>query len=600
MDKFITPPRIDPNKPMLDIKLYDYMRPSKPPKKELPPLFKPAFTEGPYFPPQWQMPPYLYEQNKMPILQKYNINIQGPQIDHRLVSNLYEDILPEKEFSNTSNTLKERLSVYQFARNTFIEYDDGENIDLSGKTDKSLLNFLKLIEINPYNPNNFSDNPYKGLADNILIYRSCYPIRYTSQFNATTCARNAIGMNVRIYNLTNEEYRAKEEGRIKKYNVWREVLYYEYIRDYIIKKNICPNFSILYSYFISNKSGIDFNKLRQIKNKAINNLRPDDVNLTSDSGNALIALTEGPTYNFINWASKRYEVNGGINKMTRSGHHSDEIWMSVLFQIAAALYVLQINNIAFNNFTLEDNVYIKDIRLKGNVTNYWKYRINGIDYYVPNYGYFVMIDSNFKDNVRESRLLESSEDYKLYGSIFKDDGFDESKIKEKAIESFKNATNTNNFSVTFRENGGIKPSENITSLMDNLNSDDSGDISGAMEKYMRNYMNNRIGTLLKENEINNIRRDEVRNFKKGDIVVHEVQHDTYMFVLYLSDRDNKATILTGKEPIRGIVEKKDIIEKEVPKDILFNYSKYEIIQQNYDVEKANLNEEKLLETYIIN
>ena len=29
--------------------------------------------------------------------------------------------------------------------------------------------------------------------------------------------------------------------------------------------------------------------------------------------------------------------------------------------------------------------------------NYWKYVINGIEYYVPNYGHMVMIDSTFKD-----------------------------------------------------------------------------------------------------------------------------------------------------------------------------------------------------------
>ena len=58
---------------------------------------------------------------------------------------------------------------------------------------------------------------------------------------------------------------------------------------------------------------------------------------------------------------------------------------------------MQINKIFISNFDLERNVFVKDLSFRGTVTEYWKYKINGVDYYIPNLGYLVMIDSNFGD-----------------------------------------------------------------------------------------------------------------------------------------------------------------------------------------------------------
>merc|ERR1711916_20754 len=75
-------------------------------------------------------------------------------------------------------------------------------------------------------------------------------------------------MNIRIYDMTVGEINADRLGdNLGKsdFDLWREMAYYEYIREEIIKKNVCPNFPILYGYFTSSETGINFNKLRQIK-----------------------------------------------------------------------------------------------------------------------------------------------------------------------------------------------------------------------------------------------------------------------------------------------------------------------------------------------
>ena len=46
---------------------------------------------------------------------------------------------------------------------------------------------------------------------------------------------------------------------------FREIKYYEYIRDHIIKPFVCPNFVMMYTYFICNDNNINFSKINMIK-----------------------------------------------------------------------------------------------------------------------------------------------------------------------------------------------------------------------------------------------------------------------------------------------------------------------------------------------
>ena len=52
------------------------------------------------------------------------------------------------------------------------------------------------------------------------------------------------------------------------FDSWREIKYYEYIRDQVIKKHICPNFISIMLYKKDTNSNINFSKLRIVKRQS--------------------------------------------------------------------------------------------------------------------------------------------------------------------------------------------------------------------------------------------------------------------------------------------------------------------------------------------
>jgi hypothetical protein len=722
--------------PLLDLKLYQQSKPP-PPKPQFP---YPVNVPTPFFPPQYMYNPYALMQSvqpMQPIIKNYSINVSGPTTNHGTVGMIYEDMLPAKQFTNTSNTLSERLSIHSFVRSVLLKYQDGEDISLDSTDSNSLMRYLKFMELNPYSTYKFSDNPYKGLPNNMLIYRSCYPIRYDQTTNSVACAKNSVGINIRIYKLTNAEYNVNKNDKIEfnTSDVWREICYYEYIREQILKQNQSPNFASMYSYYLCQKCNIDFDKIISFKGEQANkeeqyistndwkdlrnindvdkglinptpvpvskntiardianiiesknnskntnndnsinfvqqlekssNLKcicdskqkqinvhingcPAQLTIKSEckctltqkhlnkhsvgcplqvyvgtiiqsnpnaySGAALIALTESPNYNIYNWASRVYQVDGNVKRMLNTGYHDEKVWHSILFQLMSALYVMQINKIAFRNFTLDDNVYVKDLSVTSNVTSYWKYKIDGIDYYIPNYGYLLLIDSNFKDITQKSydtkhtlvpRKSNEDKPYKLCSNIFWADdnnpNYDKTDLDNMCFESFLNAFSQNNFSKSFTNDSGVKPPDKIIKLLSdichdiNASNKQNKNIGYYVYTFMRKFMNNRIGTYLKESEIPHLRKEDNTPPIKGQLLVHEVQFGTYKFVLYISDAKTpgQSTILTKKDGTN------DIIQDFVPSGILYNYNRAEQPTQNFKINEANLNEEDLLETYII-
>jgi hypothetical protein len=58
--------------------------------------------------------------------------------------------------------------------------------------------------------------------------------------------------------------------------------------------------------------------------------------------------------------------------------------------------VLQKNQIYISHFSL-DNIYIKDVNINQNSIGSWIYKVDDIDYYIPNYGFVLLIDTTFAD-----------------------------------------------------------------------------------------------------------------------------------------------------------------------------------------------------------
>ena len=71
--------------------------------------------------------------------------------------------------------------------------------------------------------------------------------------------------------------------------------------------------------------------------------------------------------------------------------------MSVLFQVFYSLCVMKEHNIKMYNFTLENNFFIKDLFYNHNSIKHWVYKIDDVEFFVPNYGYLVLVDSRYYD-----------------------------------------------------------------------------------------------------------------------------------------------------------------------------------------------------------
>lgn len=703
-------------KPLVDLQVYQ----QQPPKPQQPKGINPAQyvpmnlpVAGPYMPPQYppMYNPYwpMYSpQLVSPIIKQYSIN-NAPFLETTTLKmgGIREDVLP-KQMTNTSNTLGERLNIHSFVRSVFIKTFDGEDIDIDGQGNNSILRYLKFLELNPYAPDINTNNPYMGMPTDMLLYKSCYPIKYDDKSNSLQCSPNSLGMNVRIYTLSVAEYNIRKLSGYDAYDydVWREMSYYEYIRENILKKKKCPNFVLMHCYYISENCNIDKNKVLMLKGKSANNFSPviahlikqgqifindiksvqnhiltmtppfitlmqvkqyenrlaelqtkydelirmklavaeqQQLNKTQQlftdisdelkkllslfkktgpttpsvptpsppitthplplptiptikskspfspalydfSGKGLVTMTESPTYNFYDWASIKYESKGNIHTMINTGFHTSNVWMSVLFQIMVALHVLQSSGIAFNDFTIGDNIYIKDIADHNNGKSYWKYIIDSYEYYIPNYGYLVLIDTNFKD----------CNDSKIFSNIFQPNKYDVNDLNDKCFKAFVNTFDVNNFTKSFSNNGGSGIPDDVRKLLSEITGDVTKNtdkkICNYITKYMSSLLNNRLGTNLLETEHKFINNSETTDFKKGQMIVNEVSADTYKFVVYIENVDGNVKILTKDSASGGI------IESQAHRSTLKHYSKHEQITQNMK-DGMTFNETDLLEIY---
>lgn len=630
-----TQPKVSVNKPLVDLQVYQPA--GKPPAKKPevnPAMYVPVNVENPYFPPQMNpMWPYYTPNLVNPVIKQYSVN-NGPFTSYTSLESIKEDSLP-KQLTNTANTLGERLNIHNFIRSVFIKQNDGEDIDLDGKGNNSLMSYLKFMELNPYSSYASPMNPYLGLPDDMLVYRSCYPIRFDDKIGTVQCAPNSMGVNIRIYKLRNSEYNVRklETKDYENFDVWREIAYYEYIREEILKRKVCPNFVMLYCYYIVERCNINFDKVKQLKERSVapfvkGSRQPSTQEilgsifphreayngpktksfaemLEENSGRGLVALTEAPTYNLDTWASKTYKTLGNVQKMINTGYHSKEVWMSVLFQLMVILYVMQLHGIAFNKFTLEDHIYIKDISQHENITTYWKYKIKGYEFYVPNYGFLVQLDSNYKDVIPSStytvKKISDPTKHKIFSNIFNDTTpqYDSTSIKNSIFNIFQSVMNPNTFSNAFTNKGGSPPPAEILQLLTAIHNASTAtnantDIGSYFGLYMGKLLNNRVGTFLTELEIKKIQRDDNTAFEEGQIVVHQIQNQQFAFVVFVSQNNNIATVLTKINPTDQTLS-----VANVDMNLLFNYSKLEPILQNYKPMEANLNDDELLETYIV-
>jgi len=635
--EYTAPPRDGQGQPMFKMELFN---PPPQPELKLPTGMNPNL--------QYLFAPtsaYSFGPNlQMPMQKVYNINLPGPAGGHAEMDRIYEIVLPGKDSKFTSITLGERLKIYEYVRQILININDGEDIGLDAcRGHRNLMSYIKFMELNPNYYSTIHKNPYRGLPFGMLLYRSCFPIKLDQGSKRTVCAKNSIGLNIRLYALTVAEFFSHyfKQQIYKQYDVWRELIYYEYVRENIIKRKQSPNFTLLYAFFVSLNRNIDFFCLKRstltqkdlltiefktfqklyalesnIKSKEklkaifdqnlLNRTRPGkplpdetDPNLQRYSGNILILITEAPNHNLYQWASRSYETDGIVKKMVRHGFHDDDVWLGILFQIVSAIYVMQLHCLYISNMTIEDNIYIKDLQAEGNIMGYWKYVIDGISYYIPNHGYLVMIDTNFKDIVSDTRVMDTTiqRQFKIDANNIYDSRSNKEELQKKIYQNYRNIINTNAFTKEHTQNdlSGLPPTVSI--FIGKMMEDTEPDLGKIIFKYFRQFLNNRIGTYLKKDtEVPNI-RDPAEAFKPGEMLAYVEATNTYKWCMYSvnsSSNPNKEKVLIKSKP------DSDIEEIEVEKNNLQQYSPSEKIEQNFSGSGAKLSEDDLLETYIIN
>lgn len=529
-----------------------------------PPAYLPVFNPDNSLSNKLLPAPFSNYLVQPPIQNTYNMNLPSILGSYNAINKIYEDVLPPK-YQMAATTINQRLQLINYLRNTMIRERNGE--ELIQKThmerENTLLSYIKILKLNPYT---IKQNIYSDLPLDFFIFNAGYPIRVNPQTKSIELGKESMGLNVRIYYMSADDYKYKntyEEivGR-PMCNVWRELKYYDWIKLNIIEKKVSPNFIIPILYKIDSQSKIRWNETRTIKKKELKQetfdklltlygrKKPDpsktDKTENSDSGRSLILLTEAPTNNIIQWSSKIYNKIGTVYQLISSGHHNNDVWRSILFQIMYIFTVLQENKIFLSSITLEDNFYVKDLLVDSNNIGSWIYNINGIDYYVPNYGYIVLFDSKFTDiNLSSSIWNPGSHNQKKYkinsDKIFNTDNdllIDDDHVWEQCKEIL--SSNTLNHS--FKMKGGSPPEQQLIDNIENiLNASNNKKIKDLFIDCFRVYLHNKIGKPLTKSEVDklgsNIPTSSVKLKKSMLVVIRDATDNLYKWGIITKDKE---------------------------------------------------------------
>jgi hypothetical protein len=649
---------------LLEQKIYDTTKRDE--KSKFPPTSIPAYDTGDMISKMFPLSQYNQNNKQAPIQKIYNVNLANPVGDHTTINRIYEDVLPGTPNVYSAISVYERTELINFLRNIMLENIDGEEMTITGGT-KSILSYIKLLEINPYT---LQKNPYNDLPMDFLIYRSSYPVRFNESTSTIGMAKTSMGINMRIYKMSIGSLTCQNVQDINAdmFDVWRDIKYYNHVKQ-VVNNKISPNFICPILYKIDSQSRIDWNKITLIKNKKISNedivmlnLNQQQINkkhqiqvselfntnnkqitdksneysksrldlynrfisenkfktpemaekfkqryitnyednkldLNKDSGKVLVLLTEAPTNNIIQWASSLSETFGTIIKMISTGYHTYEVWCSVIFQLVYVFAVLQKLELYIDNFSLENNVYIKDLFYDSNNVGSWIYIINNIEYYVPNYGYLLLIDSKYNDiiqkyNIYGKSITTNDKIYKIYGPIYKDHNTSVN-IKDKILQQFKTVINPDNFGYLLKQKGGMQVDDKTKDLLTklyNLTGTESN-ISKFMQMLFTNFMHNRLGTYLMVSEKEKIIQLPLNNIQKSKLMIWEEKNNLYQWVIFLENVDDN-----GITKSKILCKDNNIQEKLVFTGSLYSYPNYEIIQNQ---PKTNLryDEKYIYETY---
>ncbi len=524
---------------------------------------------------------YQPEINK---ITKYNINVSHANLNG--IRHIYQDLLPNpiNPELGYSALIIDRLNIYEYFETVFgTNYSTNPTTDINTPSNQNLEFLFSRIKINGYNSyyTDSNDNvisPIVRAPPNFFMFNICYPIFVNN--NNIECDHNSQKGNMRIYNIVTGNA------------ISNEIRYYEKIKD-IIQNNQCPNFVLSYGMIIGNYT-IDWNSIAHMTNQI-------EIPKSTNSSTCLVNLTEGISQNIINWASPTTNTNTIndtiITIMSNTGSKDLNILKNMLFQLLIGIYFLIKENIIFNNFSLKNNVYIKRINITMPKIKYWKYIINNVEYFLPNDGYLVMIDSNFKHtNIGLENLnpnvfgnLLTNLPSKFIGA--RKDFIDKINKELRAIDTL--VTNA----VAAGPAPGPGPAPGAPPVSPNIDNKEILDkLIDIIVSNFYEYISDDVGKMIDEQELNtNYNKiDGYDEYKPGDLVTFNKNPNYPIISVYKEDKtENKHIIFTNKLDINKYVIKRnnkdDIVVKTVSNDLISKI-----------INKSNYNSKEILETYYVN
>lgn len=306
------------------------------------------------------------------------------------------------------------------------------------------------------------------------------------------------------------------------------------------------------------------------------------------------SLCESPDWSYKEWTNPQTIRQYGVAKMIESGWHTDEEKEIFTFQLLYALLVMLKHKIFIPNFSI-DNIFIKKIITKEMQTKIFVYEINGIKYYIPNKGFYVMIDQRYatidinkdkqyydEDNKYENNISINNDKYvpniiSMIQTIFNDILNNNSIICQNVLKSI----------ITDK----LKIPDDINDINKCINS-----IRTLIIYCFMKYSNNRNGTIISADEFRLVNGNikPLINYDCGELVLESVDNNTrYRIVQIVSLPDNsndKVMIQTVDNSNNKVIIEKPIIE-------LFSVKNNSFFRQIKD--KYIRSDDNIIETYSI-
>ena len=323
-----------------------------------------------------------------------------------------------------------------------------------------------------------------------------------------------------------------------------------------------------------------------------------DVHKSELSNVITFSLCESPDWSYKEWTNPQTIRQYGVAKMIESGWHTDEEKEIFTFQLLYALLVMLKHQIFIPNFSI-DNIFIKKIITKEMQTKIFVYEIDGIKYYIPNKGFYVMIDQRYATND-----INKDKQYYIDDDPDNNVSIDDNSYISNIVEMFKNIFNNilNNNSIIC-QNILKSTIDKLMIKIDDIN--DADDIVNFNKciNLIRNliiycfmkYSNNRNGTIISADEFKLVNGNikPLINYDCGELVLESVDNNTRYRIAQIVNLPNNSDTVSIQTVDND--NKKVIIEKKIIE--LFSVKNNSFFRQIKD--KYIRSDDNIIETYSI-